>query len=64
MNTVRIKVLLQDMKKLAERKMTTNPPKNTKLAERKKIPICHQKKTGTKTGGKGLYIGSYRHQHR
>jgi len=27
-----------------------------KLAERKKIPIRQQKKTGTKTGGKGLYI--------
>jgi hypothetical protein len=52
------------MRKLAERKMTRNLPKNTKLAERKKIPICRQKKTGTKTGGKGLYIGSYRHQHR
>jgi hypothetical protein len=32
--------------------MTRNPPEVTKLAERKKNPICHQKKTGTKTGGK------------
>jgi len=44
--------------------MTRNLPKNSKLAERKKIPICRQKKTGTKNGGKGLYISSYRHQHR
>jgi hypothetical protein len=28
-----------------------------KLVERKKNPIRHQQKTGTKTGGKGLYIG-------
>lgn len=41
-----------------------NLPEIQKTGGKEKLPLCRRKKTGKKTGGKGLYIGSYRHQHR
>jgi hypothetical protein len=54
MNTVRIKVLLQDMKKLAERKMTINPPKKYKTGGKEENPYLPPEKNWHKNWRKGL----------